>query len=307
MGNSVKSILVLGGTGHYGKYIVKSLVNLDQPVRVLSRNPRKAKLMFDSEVSVVEGDITKIEDVKLVLNDIKAIIICISAFSRKTVKKIDQIENVAVKNVLYRAELLGIDRIIYISVYDIFVEFVKRFSIPQAKIKQEIEEFLKQSNFNWTVLGAAPSIEIFFSMIRGKTMNVPGGGPPALPTISPIDLGEICAQAVLRDDLAGTRFRLTGPCAYSFSEVARKISHITGKNIKYRKIPLIPLKILSAITKPFNPYLWHLLKFVHLLNNFPQELALEVGSDHNLLTQTFDYEPKTLEWHIKQWDRPKNE
>ena len=302
MNSSNKSILVLGGTGHYGQNIVKSLVDLNQPVKVLSRNPLKAKEILNSEVHIIKGDITRSEDLELALEDTKAIIISISAFHRKTIKKLHKIEKIAVLDVLHHAELIGINRIVYISVYDIFKEFVDKFSIPQALIKQEIEEYLGKSNFNWTVLGAAPSIEIFFSMIRGSTMIVPGGGPPALPTISPIDFGEICAQAVLRNDLAGKRFRLTGPHAYSFPEVAEKISNLTGKNIKFRKIPLFPLKMISVVTRPFNPYLSHLIKFIYLLNNFPQTLVDEVRIDHGVLTQVFDYNPKTLEYHIKLWN-----
>ena len=43
---------------------------------------------------------------------------------------------------------------------------------------------------------AAPSMEIFFAMLRGDTLVVPGGGPPALPTVAASDLGEIAAQAM---------------------------------------------------------------------------------------------------------------
>ncbi|MHA1940201.1 MAG: SDR family oxidoreductase [Candidatus Hodarchaeales archaeon] len=300
---SDESILVLGGTGHYGQHVVNSLVKLNQPVKVVSRNPEKAKKVLNPESNVIKGDITKSEDLEVAIKDIKAIVISISAFNWRTVRKIHQIEKIAVQNVLQMAELAGIDRIVYVSVYDIIEEFVERISIPQAVIKQEIEEYLVNSELKWTILGAAPSIDIFFSMIRGTTMMVPGGGPPALPTVSPIDFGEICAQAIIRNDVSGKRFRLTGPYAYSFPEVAEKISDMTGKHIKFRKIPTLPLRVISLFIKPFNPYLWHLSKFVRLLNDFPQELVAEVGKDHNILTSTFDYSPRTLEWHIEEWAR----
>lgn len=168
-------------------------------------------------------------------------------------------------------------------------------------IKIEIEERLKESEFNWTVIGVPPNIEMFFMMIRRTTMTVPGGGYLPLPTISPFDLGNIVAEAVIRNDLSKQRFRATGPEAFSFPEAAEKITAITGIKIKHRKIPLIPLKLAGIFTKPFNPYLWHLVKYVKLFNNFPQNIVDQVPKDHQLLRETFNYKPTTLEMHAKLW------
>ena len=132
-------------------------------------------------------------------------------------------------------------------------------------------------------------------------MMVPGGGPPALPTVSPVDVGEIAVQTVLRDDLGGKRFQMTGPKALSFPEAAKRISDVTGKAIRFRKIPLLPLKIVSVLVWPFNPYLRYLLGFVKLMNNFPQDIAAEVPDAHRLLIETFSYTPTTLEVEARRW------
>ncbi len=296
-----KFILVLGGTGHYGRHIVHSLLAKGESVKVLSRNTQKGREVLGEKPEIIEGDITSRKSIIESLEETKAVIISVSAMSRKLIRKTKLIERDSVLMVLEEARNAGISRIVYISVYDIRKSVVDKLNILQGKLKIEIEEFLARSDFNWTVMGAAPSNDIFFSMIRGNTMVVPGGGPPALPTISPIDLGEIIAQAVIRTDLARKRFRLTGPEAISFSEAAERISNITGKQIKYRKIPLLPLKIASILTWPFNPYIWHLSKFVKLLNKFPQDIVAEVPNDHNILKETFNYTPTTLKTSARMW------
>jgi uncharacterized protein YbjT (DUF2867 family) len=299
------SILVLGGTGHYGKEIVKSLIEMGEPVKVVTRNPEKAKKLLGEKPIIVKGDITDEESLPNFLKETKGIIIAVSGFSRKTIRQIEEIEKDSVLRILEEAKKAGITRVVFISVYDYNEELVNELKIPQAKIKQDVEQYLKNSDFNWTVLGAAPSIEIFLRMIRGKTMIVPGGGPPILPTMSPIDLGKICAQAITRDDLSQRRFRLTGPEAFSFPDAADRISKVVGYEIKFRKIPLLPIKIASIITKPINPYLWYLRKFITLLNKFPKELALEVPKDHAILQSIFDYQPTTLETHARMWQEEK--
>jgi uncharacterized protein YbjT (DUF2867 family) len=295
------SFLVLGGTGHYGRHIVKSLVELGESVKVVTRNPEKAKNLLGEKPIIVKGDITNENSLLQLLENCKGIIISVSGFSRKTIRQIKKIERDSVLMLLDKAKEMNISRVVFISVYDFNEELINELKIPQAKIKQDVEQYLSDSDFNWTVLGAGPSIEMFFTMIRGKTMMVPGGGPPMLPTISPIDLGKICAQAIVREDLSERRFRLTGPEALSFPVAAERISKVVGYPIKFRKIPLIPIKIASIVTRPFTPYLWYLRKFILLLNNFPQEIALEVPKDHAILRSTFDYQPITLEMHAEMW------
>ena len=142
-------------------------------------------------------------------------------------------------------------------------------------------------------------MEMFFAMLRGNTMSVPGGGSNAIPNVSPSDLGEIAAQTIMRDDLGRKRIRVTGPEAISFPEAADRISKVTGRRIKFRKIPLLPLKLASIISRPFTPYLKHLVAAIKLMNNFPKDIAEEVPQDHQWLLEHFDYTPTTLEMEAR--------
>ncbi len=296
-----KKILVLGGTGYYGRYIVYNLIDMGKNVRVLSRNIKNARIILGDKVEIIQGDITIKEDILKCLEGINAIVISISAFNRKTIKKLKEIERDSVLMVLKEASKANISRIIYISTYDNDPNLINSLNMLVGKIKLEIEEWLAKSDLNWTVIGAPPSIEIFFRIIRGNTMNVPGGGYNQIPCISPNDLGKIIAEAATKDNLSKKRFRATGPKAFSFPEAAEQISLTTGEKIKHRKIPLLPLKMVAVITKPFNPYLWHFVNFIRLINNFPRNILNEVPKDHILLQETFSYEPTTIEMHAKLW------
>lgn len=293
-------ILVLGGTGHYGKHIVKSLQEKGRQVRVLSRNAANARRILGDEAEIVEGDITSRESVIKTLEGVKAVVISVSAFTPKLIRKLELIERDSVLMVLEEAQNAGISRILYLSGYALRRGLVEELDLAFGRIKLEIETALAQSDFSWTVLGEAPSMEVFFAMIRGEKMIVPGGGPPALPTVSSVDTGEIAAQTVLREDLGGRRIRVTGPEAISFPEAARRISAVTGKRLEFQKIPLFPLRVASLVTWPFNPYLRHLVGSARLMNRFPQDLAAQVSEDHRWLVDTFSYTPTTLEMETRR-------
>lgn len=296
-----KPITIFGGTGHYGTKIVQSLIAKGEPVRVLSRNAEKARQTLGAEPEIIEGDITSRDAVIRTLNGARAVIIAISALSWKTVKQIKQIERDAVLMILDEAPKANVSRVVYLSGYEMRRDFlIKHNMLEFGEIKLEIEATLAQSDFNWTILGEAPSMELFFAFLRNGRMTVPGGGPAAVPTISRDDVGEIAAQTVLRDDLSGRRLRVTGPEALSFPEAARRISKITGQPIKFMRIPVLPIRTISMITKPFNPYLRHIYWSLTLFNNFPQNLAQKVPEDHQRLREIFDFTPTTFEMEARK-------
>jgi len=272
-----------------------------QSVRVVSRNKAQARVIVGSEVEIFEGDVTRREDIIKALRDVDVIVVCLSAMSIKLIRHMQAIERDAVLNIMEEARKLQISRFIYMSGYEMRAALLDELKIPEfGAIKIKIEARIKASDFNWTILGDAPAFEIFFAFLRGAKMTIPGGGFQAIPTISARDVGEITAQAALREDLGGQRLRLSGPRAYTFPQVAHLISEITGQTIKHIAVPLGVVNVVSALIYPFTPFPRFLYKSLKMLNNFPVDLADAVPRDHQKLRDLFDYEPHTLEVEIEQ-------
>jgi uncharacterized protein YbjT (DUF2867 family) len=301
-----KTVLVLGGTGHYGQHIVKNLAAKGVPVRVLTRSATRAHGILPESVELVEGEIESREAVAAAIRGVGCVVVSVSAFDRKQIRRMWAIERDAVIRVLEEAKRADIVRIVYLSVFDFRKDIAARLHLDSANIKLEVESYLKSSGFNWTVIGVPPSMEIFFAMIRGARMIVPGGGPKALPTISPADLGEIVAQTTLRDDLGGRRIRVAGPELLSFPEAARRLSTVYGKTIRFLAIPLVLPRMAWYVTRPLIRisstlyFVNAMLGFIQLLNQFPQEIALAALQDHKDLLRTFDYAPTTLEMEARR-------
>jgi uncharacterized protein YbjT (DUF2867 family) len=300
-------VLVLGGTGHYGRHIVRSLAAKGVPVRVLTRNAARASGVLPETVELTEGDLESPDAVARALQGIDRVVVAVSAFSRDQIRKMVAVERDAVIAALEQAAAAGVRRVVYLSVFDIQPQKMpSQVRLDTATIKQDVEAYLKSSDFNWTVLGAPPSMELFFAMTHGDRMIVPGSGPASLPTISPVDVGEIAAQAVLRDDLGGQRIRLAGPEPLSFPEAASRLSAFYGRTIRFTAIPLILPKIAWYATGPLArfsgpvDYVHQLLGFIRLLSSFPQAVALASVQDHDKLVRIFSYTPTTLEMEARR-------
>ncbi|MGZ2369636.1 SDR family oxidoreductase [Ancylomarina sp. YFZ004] len=299
MNRDNKQIVIYGGTGYYGRKVVEKLVQKGQSVKVVSRNRTKGRKIFGDKVNIFQGDVTNHETIVESLKNVSSIVICLSAMNSKLIKKMKQIERDAVLLIMEEARKANISRLVYMSGYEMREQLLLDLKIPElGEIKIEIETKISQSDFNWTILGDAPAFEIFFAFVRNGKMIVPGGGKNAIPSISAEDVGEITAQTVMRHDLNERRIKLTSSEAYSFPEVAMKISDISKKKIKHMTIPLQVINIVSFLLLPINPFVRFLYKALKLLNNFPVDLAENVPNDHKLLIELFDYEPVSLE--IKQ-------
>lgn len=300
-------VLVVGGTGHYGQHIVRSLAQRGVAVRVLSRNAVAARSLLGEAVDVIEGDIMADTARRTALQGMDALVIAVSAMAPTLVRQTKAIEEDAILALLAEAKELAVSRVVYLSVYEVRQPVVKGLDLASGRAKLHVEQALAAADLDWTVLGCAPSMSLFFAMIRGDAMMVPGGGPPALPTVSAVDVGEIAAQAVLRDDLRGRRFRLVGPEALSFREAARRISLAAGRPIRFRPIPLALPALAWRISRPLARfsgrllYVNQMLGFIQVLNRFPAEIAAEAPEAHRLLLETFNYPPTTLEMEAQRW------
>jgi uncharacterized protein YbjT (DUF2867 family) len=228
------------------------------------------------------------------------VVVSLSAFTPGLIRQLERVERDAVLAVFEEARKAGVSRVVYLSAYELRPELIEELDLAFGRVKLAVETALARSDLNWTVMGQAFSMEIFFAFIKGGWMVVPGGGPPGLPTVSPLDAGEIAAQTILRADLGGRRIRVTGPEAFSFPEAARRIAAVAGRRVIFQRIPLLPLRVASIVSQPFNPYLRHLCASVRMMNRFPQDLVAQVPEDHRWLQATFDYTPITLEMEARK-------
>ncbi|NOX85586.1 MAG: NAD(P)H-binding protein [Chlorobi bacterium] len=300
MNESNRQILIYGGTGFYGQKVVEKLIRKGQPVKVVSRDRTKAEKLFGDKVEIFEGDVTEHKTIVESLKNAGSVVICLSAANSNLFRKMKQIERDAVLTIMDEAKKTGVSRLVYLSGYEMREKLLRELKIPEfGKIKIEIENRISRSDLNWTILGCAPAFEVFFAFIRKGKMTVPGGGRNPIPCVSADDVGEITAQTVIRNDLIRCRLRLTSPHAYSFPEVANKITEISGKKLKHGSIPLFLINTVSFLLLPFNPFVRFLYQGLKLLNNFPADLARNVPNDHKLLRKFFDYNPVTLEMEIK--------
>lgn len=303
-----KPIAIFGGTGHYGREVTRHLVRQGTPVRVLSQNAAKARELLGPAVEIVEGDVTARKTIRRMLAGSSGVVVSLSAANPRQIRQMKQIERDAILMILEEMEKAGLRKLAYLSVYDIREELLERLRIRKlAEIKIEVEQRIKESGLDWTILGCPPSYELFFALLRGDKLIVPGGGRRAIACISPEDVGAIAAQVAVSSRWNGRRIRLCGPEAVNFPEMARRISEHSGRKVRVLAVPLQLANVVSFLAQPFFPFLRFIYYSLKMMNNFPEDLAAKVPEDHAWLREQFDYEPVSLEEEIGRRRRRRGE
>ncbi|PRM96159.1 NAD-dependent epimerase/dehydratase family protein [Aliarcobacter cryaerophilus] len=117
-----KKVLITGGFGNLGSYIVKHLINLNYEVTILTR---REKYKFENlKYKVVECDITNLEELKSKLNyDFDFCVHCASFnefFLENYAKKALEINTLGTRNLLEVLNLKDLKNFIYFSTFHVY-------------------------------------------------------------------------------------------------------------------------------------------------------------------------------------------
>ena len=161
-----KKVLITGGFGNLGSYIVKHLINLNYEVTILTR---REKYKFENlKYKVVECDITNLEELKSKLNyDFDFCVHCASFnefFLENYAKKALEINTLGTRNLLEVLNLKDLKNFIYFStfhVYGLNSGFIDEMTIANPKndyasthlfAEYYIKQFGYTHNLKYTIL-----------------------------------------------------------------------------------------------------------------------------------------------------------
>jgi uncharacterized protein YbjT (DUF2867 family) len=220
-------ILITGGTGTVGSFLLEKLAATDASVRALVRSQGKAERIEASGLEAVIGDLDKPETLPAALDGIEKIFLLTSPTERQA-----ELEG----NVIAAAKSAGVSHIVKLSAIGAGPDAPPLIR-DHYLIEQEIESagiphtHLRPNGFMQNILMTAPTIKekgLFY-------------GPLGEAKVSYVDARDIAAvaSAVLTGDGHQDKaYEITGPQSLSYKEVAQEFSSVLGKDVQYIDLPL---------------------------------------------------------------------
>lgn len=110
-------ILVTGGTGFLGAYLVPALLERGHPVRVLARTPEKVKFEKHPKLEIVQGDISDLSLLEKAFEGVTKVIhaAAVVSFWKKRRPEMDRINVDGTANLVNLSLQLDIEQFVYIS------------------------------------------------------------------------------------------------------------------------------------------------------------------------------------------------
>ncbi|MEV0719498.1 NAD(P)H-binding protein [Asanoa sp. NPDC050611] len=214
-------ILVTGGTGTLGRYVVARLREKGSEVRVLTRSPRPAA----DGVTYVVGDLATGEGADAAVEGVSTVVHC--AGSQKG-------DDVKARHLMAAAARAGVGHVVYISVVGAdrvpVKSAVDRAMFGYVAAKRAAEEIVAGSGVPYTTLRATQFHELAFTAVAAMA-KLPVVFAPGGTKLQPIAADDVAARLVelALGEPQGLVADMGGPRAYLFADLARGYLRATGR------------------------------------------------------------------------------
>ena len=221
---------VIGGTGVTGRTVVAALQAKSAEFRCLVRDPAAAAETLGSDVELVQADVADAASIEAGLAGCDKLFLLTGHSPVMAEQQIGAIE---------AAKRAGVKHVIKLSGGDAIVQEVTDAKIGRAH--WEIEQALKSSGLEWTILRPGFFMQNFLNMAgmvkgQGKVM-MPVPADVEVGMIDVRDTGDVAAAVLTSDGHNGKSYFLAS-ANYTPSDFTAALSSELGKEIPFVQVPM---------------------------------------------------------------------
>jgi uncharacterized protein YbjT (DUF2867 family) len=274
-------ILLAGGTGHLGGPLTELLSADGHRLRVLSRDPARARARVPAGIEVVAGDVRVASSLRPLLVGVETVISAITGFGPggSGPRQVDMQGN---QNLIAAAVAAGVENFILVSVHGSSSDHP--MELYRAKFRAE--ETLRTSSLAWTIVRPTPFMEVWAgivgdSLVKGGSATVFGLGHNPINFVSVQDVARFIRLAVGDRRMRGMTLEMGGPENLTLSALVEVIAASRGLQPRARHVPLTALRLGKVLMRPFRPDLASLLQASIRMD------TADMSFDHSELTAAY--------------------
>jgi NADH dehydrogenase len=273
-------ILVAGGTGRLGTAVVGRLVNRDIDVRILTRNPERARHLDAERVEVVTGDVRNRASLDRATAGVEVVVSAVQGFAgpgRISPATVDRDGNA---NLTDAAGAVGADLVLMSTVGAAAESPMELF-----RMKRAAEEYAAASNVPTTVVRATAFAELWVDLLEQTARGsgrplVFGHGDNAINFVSVNDVACLVERVVTDPATRGQILEIGGPGNLSFNELARAVQTAAGRTSAPRHVPPAVLRLMGTTIGRVKPALSRQAKAALVMDHF--DLTFDTMAIHRL-------------------------
>ncbi len=250
----MKNILIIGGTGTLGKEVTKQLLVEGHKISILTRNPEKNIQITEGGIQIIKGDLTDAASLQSACKGMEIVIAAAHSLLGKGKYSSEKVDDKGHRDLIDAAKAAGVQHFIYASVIGASLDSPIDFWRTKAKV----EEYLKQSGLNYTILRGAAFMEFHVHEMIGKSVlakgkaTILGKGENPANFVSVRDVSQYAVLSFKNSELRNKTLEIGGLDNLSRNEIAALYGELVDKTVKISHIPRGVLRVFSTILKPFH-------------------------------------------------------
>jgi uncharacterized protein YbjT (DUF2867 family) len=221
------TVLVTGATGNVGSHVVRALLARGVAVRALVRDADSARGRLGGDPELAVGDLSDAGSVRRALDGVDRVLL-------SSADGPDKVRHEA--GVADAAAAAGVSLVVKAST--MLAETGS--PLPPLDWNGRSEDHLRRSGLPVTLLRSGfymTNLLMAADQVRGEGCIFAPAGEGRIAMIDPRDIGDVAAVVLSEPGHAGRSYRLTGPEAITYGEVAGELSRATGADVRYVDVP----------------------------------------------------------------------
>jgi len=268
-------ILIAGATGHLGTALVELLTLHGRHVRLLTRDPSRARRLFAKDHELVTGDVCKPPSLTSALVGAETVVSAVTGFGPGGggPRAVDLHGN---ENLIAAAEAAEVKHFILVSMHGARPDH----PLELYRAKFFAEERLRKSRLAWTIIRPTVFMELWAgivgdSLIKNGKATVFGRGDNPINLVSVRDVARFVEMAVVDPRLRGATLDVGGPENLTLNDVVETLAATSGRPATARHISLTALRVGSLLMRLLKPDLAGLIRAAILMDT--SDMSLDPG------------------------------
>lgn len=249
-------ILIAGGTGTLGAEIVRLLTARGLNVRVLTRDPERAKRLEGPHVDTMAGDVGSPESVASAVDGVDTVISAMHGFAGIDAAGPRAVDGRGNSNLIAAAEAAGVKHFVLVSIHDASPEHPMELFRMKALAEQELKATALASTIirptaymeTWARLIGEPLLKTGKTWLFGRGMN-------PINFVSAHDVARFIDRSVVDPAMHGEAVDVGGPENLSMKQVIQIFEMVTGHSGNVSHVPLPVMRAMAVLMRPVNPVL----------------------------------------------------
>lgn len=245
-------VLVTGGTGFVGPYVVRALADAGHEVRVLERRPGRAAAAGVPSAEAVQGDVTERESLRRAVEGCDAVVHLVAIISGRP-QDFERIMSQGTRDLVDAAKEAGVRRFVLMSALGTSEE--TKDLVPYYRAKWDMEQTVKESGLEHVifrpsfVFGRGDGALAQFLRIARLAPVTPVVGP-GTQRIQPIwveDVARYFGESVDKPEVANRTFELGGPDIVTWNEFWERLKRAAGIRRPTVHLPFGLMRVQASV------------------------------------------------------------